>query len=270
MSLPAVNGVVEHTCGALASAGKHLDQAIRHLQQAIDDLRDAGAEHAQYALLPLYRKFQYGLPTGAALDEVKELVAKNMATAAWLHLVDHIKMDFLMNEQQYQDFKNELYTDPPAFTPDVVADRFFFLAENRRQIAIDGLIQTFNALHVRFKSHNQISFGSRVILSDVASQDYRGVIRINTHADGIRRLRDLQRGVDALLYPERRHDPARDIVSLLVAHVNQHQREPMDAEYLRVTVCKNGNAHVWFSDVQVTDRLNDVLAGHYGDALGHQ
>lgn len=267
MTLPAVNSIVERNCGQLAAAQSHLEQAIAHLQQAGEAMRVAGGEHAQYVLQPLYRKFQYGMPTGQALLEVKDQLAKKMTEAAWLHIISHIKLDHLMTERQHLDFKAEIGQNPPPFTPDAVAEIFFNLAENRKKVAVDGLTQTFRALNFKFKSQSAFCFGRRVILSGVAKVDWCDRLFIDTVAEGIRRLRDLQRGVNMVLYPDRRFNPEADIVAMLVNHVALHQSEILEHEYLSVKVCKNGNAHVWFSDPQVADRLNEVLAEHYGAAI---
>lgn len=265
-----IRSIVERSCGQLAAAQSHLDKALHHLQQALGAMVGAGGEHAYYVFQPLYRSFQYGMPTGKALDEVKTQLTKRMNEKAWLYLCDNIKLDQLMSHQQCLDFKEELYNDPPPFTPDEVAQRFFYLAEHREEIALDGLIQTFRSLNFKFKSHDRFNVNQRVILTGITSLDYLGAMQVQTHSDGIRHLRDLIRGTNQIIHPGRRFDPAQDVLVRLVAHVAQYQGEPLEMDYLTIKVCKNGNAHVWFSDRQVADRINDVLANHYGATLGHQ
>lgn len=261
-------GVVERHCAALAAAQQQLESAICSLQQACESMRLAGGEFGEYALQPLHFKFQYGIPSGQALEEVKQLISKKMTTAAWEHLTSKIQMKALMNNSQFLQFQSDMRSSPPPLTPDAVRSTLEELVNHRHDIAMDGLIETFEALKLSYRSHSKWGFNKRTIIEDVLSVDFMGQMSVSDYTAGARHLRDLDRGLHYALTGAPFIELDRDIVGRLAKHIAESD-EPMvmECEYFTLRMFKKGSVHVVFDHLQVLDCVNAICAKHYGAAL---
>jgi len=265
--LPITTSVVEISCGNLNLSMKHFQNAINELKLACETMRVAAGENSQYVFQPLYRKFQYGMPTGRSLDEAMELIASKMHSAAWLHLIDKIKMDYLMTKGQYEEFKAKMNDNPQPFTPDAVGSLFMDLVKNREKNTIDGLIAFFESLSGEFKRHNSFSISTRIIIKHVCRKGLINSIKnihyVTPFDEGSKGLRDMYRAIELLLSPNKVYATENDILEKINKHLKEDPEAIYEDELLKIKLCDNGNAHVSFRSIQIVDSLNKEISEHY-------
>lgn len=127
-----------------------------------------------------------------------------------------------------------------------------------------GIANAFSALDRRFRSHDGFKIGSRVILT-YAFNDW-GSLQYGRTRDT---LIDIER-VFAVLDGE----PEASFQSALTAVENSrrgmHGPRQSEAEtpYFRIRGFKNGNAHLWFTRDDLVEKVNKLLAEHYGEVIG--
>ncbi len=127
-----------------------------------------------------------------------------------------------------------------------------------------GLANAFSQLDRRFRSHDGFKIGSRVILTRVfneyGSLEYgrtRDVLidieRVFAVLDGEAEA-TFRSALGALEYDRRGFGGPR--------------QSEVETEYFKIRGYKNGNAHLWFLRDDLVEKVNKVLAEHYGEVLG--
>ncbi|MBK9003566.1 MAG: DUF4942 domain-containing protein [Sphingomonadales bacterium] len=87
----------------------------------------------------------------------------------WRHLLETLGFDQLLDRQAREEFYSGLEGVPPAFTTENCAATFGHIWENRRDIYLRGIANTFAALDRRFRSHDGFKIGSRLIIERALS-----------------------------------------------------------------------------------------------------
>ncbi|MFD1960616.1 DUF4942 domain-containing protein [Novosphingobium panipatense] len=91
----------------------------------------------------------------------------------WRHLLETLGFDQLLDRQAREEFYSGLEGVPPAFTTENCAATFGHIWENRRDIYLRGIANTFAALDRRFRSHDGFKIGSRLIIERALSDSGR-------------------------------------------------------------------------------------------------
>jgi hypothetical protein len=178
-------------------------------------------------------------------------------------------LDKLMDKEAKEQFRAQIEKDPPPATAENCFATLERLVEDRQSIFRRGLANAFSKLDRRFRSHDGFKIGARMVLGQMLSPD--GWWNHWRHHDDT--LIDVER-VFAIL--DGKPQPERDggiVGAIKLAKQSAglgHSAGQFEAEsdYFRVKVFKNGNAHVWFKRDDLLERVNLLLAEHYGAALG--
>jgi predicted RNA methylase len=198
-----------------------------------------------------------------ARDVFARLIREAIDRRAWSELLRITNGEALMDRQAKEDWHKALKDSPPEFTPENCASTFGHLWENRGELFLRGIANTFSALDRRFRSHDGFKVGARLII-DRALNDWGSWNDYNRE----RTFQDVERlfyELDGKAAP----GPAKTVVHL-VSDARRHQSTPyvVQGDYFRVRIFGNGNLHIWFEREDLLRQVNLLLAEYYGEAIG--
>lgn len=127
-----------------------------------------------------------------------------------------------------------------------------------------GIANAFSKLDRRFRSHDGFKIGTRVILT-CAFNDW-GSLRYGPTRDT---LIDIERVFSVLDgHPEDSFTSALTAVENSRRGANGPRQSEAETPYFRIKGYKNGNAHLWFTRDDLVEKVNKLLAEHYGEVVG--
>jgi protein-L-isoaspartate O-methyltransferase len=198
-----------------------------------------------------------------ARDHFAQLVTAAVDRRCWSHLLDTLGFDQLLDRQAREEWRESLKTAPPAFTGDNCAATFSHIWENRRDLYLRGIANTFAALDRRFRSHDGFKIGGRLILNRALSEG-RSYWQDYNRRDTLRDVERIFRELDG-------KGPCSESESI-ANRVTDSRGEPtpyvLHGDYFRIRIFGNGNLHIWFERKDLLRQVNLLLAEYYGEAIG--
>lgn len=222
----------------------------------------------------------------------------------WAWVVSHTELEHLMDKQAKDQLREQmshiideptepgqLITEeeaargmPPVTVENIVATVEQFMLDADK-IFRRGIANAFAKLDRRFRSHDGFKVGSRIILSNCFDdyghwhyqRDERSTLidieRTFTILDG--RLDDIRKQDEELECARRERRPVsyftKTIGAIDLARQGQQgaRQSEVETDYFKVRIFKNGNAHLWFTRKDLVERVNKLLAEHYGEVIGN-
>jgi len=198
-----------------------------------------------------------------------EYLRKQTDRTIWSHLVNGYGFDKLMDRQAHEEFRAQLDKDPPEVSVETAEATIATLVGDAEKIFRRGIANAFSKLDRRFRSHDGFKIGERVVLSS-AFDDFGMWNHHSRHDDTIRDIERTFMRLDGKEMPEHRY---AGIIGVIDDEKKRHtslsrSAWEVDNEYFRVKAFKNGNCHIWFKRDDLLERINKLLAEHYGAVLG--
>lgn len=247
---------------------RYRDQALALYGEAFDALRQAQelaqraahtAKGAGFLSDDAERKLRRG--DRAAFMEA---ITRDVDSSVWLHWLNITQLERLMDQKAKATFREQIRENPAPATAANCYATMEQLHADAPQIFRRGIADTFSRLDRRFRSHDGFKIGARIVLSSTFSGGYW-----NQYAKHDDTLLDVERAFYVL---DGRSHPSRPegIVGAIDAKRDWRGATQFvaETEYFTVRVFKNGNCHLWFKRDDLTERVNLVLADHYGAVLG--
>ena len=237
-----------------------VDQALTALREADELFRVATGNAHGFLLLCSSEHRRLSFPERHS--SFLEAVTKRFDRDAWLYLMEATGLRALMDHEAVESFRKALETDPPALDGDAVGATFKQFYEDREKTFRRGIVNVFKGLvRPKYRSHDSFKIGRRVILTGALSEVSRYVKRRSELAD-IERIFYV---VDHQPLPDPQYDAAARI------HMAQSKHETRcQTDYFELRWFDNGNVHVWFTRPDLVDRVNTLIADHYGESLPGQ
>lgn len=276
------------------------DEALRRFELAFEKIRDADAAVREAgALWEMAAPGKRG-EWSDTTDEIRHFFRavclpdrdRYLRTArrlidvtVWTHVIDLAGIEQLMDSQAKTELRAQMKYVPERtngqnqiineeeiarMLPPVTAENIYATLEHfqsqAEMIFRRGIVNVFTKLDRRFRSHDGFKVGARMIFNYVVGQD--GWFR--AYGDKADLLRDVERTFLVL----DGHDPRANYASL-VAQIERERRgirhptqTEHEADYFRIRIFKNGNAHLWFTRKDLVTKVNQILADHYGEVIG--
>jgi len=199
--------------------------------------------------------------------EFLEHVRRSIDASAWRHLVMGYGFERLMDRQAKNEFEAQLAKDPPVLTVEIAESTLMQLMGDSEKIFRRGIANTFSRLERRFRSHDGFKVGSRIVLERAFNEHGYW----NSGNDRKDEIRDIERTLCRLDGKETPESYAGIIGKM--EHEGQRlgfgpKSYETSNEHFRVRVFKNGNVHLWFTRDDLVEKVNRLLAEHYGEVLG--
>src|SRR3546814_377432 len=174
-----------------------------------------------------------------ARDHFAAKMTAEIDRRCWRHLLETLGFDQLLDRQAREEFYSSLTGEPPAFTSENCAATFGHIWENRRDIYLRGIANSFSALDRRFRSHDGFKIGSRLII-ERALNDSRSYWTDYNRRDTLRDVERVFRELDGQgPCPE-----TMSIANLVTAATHCPTPHVIHGDYLRVRIFGNGNLHL--------------------------
>lgn len=153
----------------------------------------------------------------------------------------------------------------PAVSEANILSTFEQLYLNKGDVFERGVINVFKGLSWDFKTNSPCKFGGKIIVSGLVKCDRWGFgLLWGWQRD---RLADLERML-MLLDGKPVPDNRENITIHLDEHIRSVQgKECYEDEMFSIRYFKKGSAHITFRKPELVDRLNDIIARHYPEAL---
>lgn len=219
-------------------------------------------------------------------DEYRRTARKLVDVTVWTHLIEMSGIEQLMDAQAKKELREQMRYVPDRtdrdgqlinqdeiakMLPEVTVENVYATLEqfrlNAELIFRRGIVNVFSKLDRRFRSHDGFKVGSRMILNYIADRDSG---RVRTYGDKADLLHDVERTFLVLDGQD-----ARATYASLLAKVDRERNngwKPMQSEhqgdYFKIRIFKNGNAHLWFTRKDLVEKVNKILADHYGEVIG--
>lgn len=193
---------------------------------------------------------------------ILEALRRRLDADAWGFLRDVSGLRNLMDAKSLGAFTEQIEKAPPALTLENVQATFSQFRENADLIFERGVVEVFEGLSTYYKTNGKLAFGRRAILN-AALNEYGWNYRLTDEAA----VNDLDRIFHLL---DKREAP--DFRGGAAAQVGTQRRKvrgrfEVDTDYMHFRAFGNGNLHVTFKRADLVDKMNAILARHYGATL---
>ncbi|WP_129141485.1 DUF4942 domain-containing protein [Modicisalibacter coralii] len=203
----------------------------------------------------------YGVNKPDGREKLVKRCMNDFDKEGWLYLLKASQLSQLMSKQDKDAYYEQLSKDPPPLNRESVIGTFTELFGNRHKTWRRGVVELFASLSGNYRSHDPFKVGKRLIIEHAFSE-YCGW-NFYRHADD--QVDDLQR-VIALIEGS---DQPEDKLSNVVDRAKRAGDSEIDSGPLTLRWFRNGNLHIWINDEALIDRINEIIAEHYGATLAN-
>lgn len=169
----------------------------------------------------------------------------------------------LMDAQAHDEMEEDLAkADPPEFTRENIIATFGDLLNQSNDMWRRGVVNLFRTLSGNFRTNDAFKVGPKIIMSNATSPLFLGKGRHIRHGKDSDRINDLDRVLRTI-------DGEEHYARQLESAMNEAFQEWQDYEDERVKArtYKNGNIHLWLKQQSHIDRINKIIAEHFGETL---
>lgn len=195
------------------------------------------------------------------------VITRNLDRDIWQDLMKRSGMLSVMDAQaRDQWYRNLESKDVPAISTDSIYSTFEQLHRDKDEVFERGVINVFKSLSWDYKSNHPCKFGKKIIVNGLVSYNQWGFTLNHSHRRD--QLADLERML-FLLEGKAIPDNRRDITARLYEHIRAHRQraEVYEDDYFTIKYFMKGSAHLTFKKPTLMDKMNDIIAKHYSQAL---
>lgn len=219
-------------------------------------------------------------------EQHKRVARRLVDIQVWSALIERSELDSLMDKKAKDDLRKQMAYVPervdrntgalineeeiskglPPVTEETVLATLEGFREQSGHIWRRGIAQAFSKLDRRFRSHDGFKIGSRIII-DGAFDSWGTWNHFRNHRDTILDIERVFLVLDG--------KSPRAAYGSIIGLIDEGRRGKYgtrqsvhEGSYFRVRIFKNGNAHLWFTRKDLVEKVNKLLAEHYGQGLG--
>lgn len=184
---------------------------------------------------------------------------KTIDAALWDLLLHQSGLRSFMDRAARHQWDDDIeHQRTPPLTDDNIRATFALLHASRADFFKRGVVQLFRSLSWDYKSNLPHRFGRRLIVRHLAPHPW------GVSPDTCNTLDDLLRVFHVL---DGRPEPDHRLGVHSRLHQARSAHHDLVDDYVRVRTFKNGNGHVYLLRQDLVDRLNQILAAQYPNAL---
>lgn len=202
------------------------------------------------------------------MDELLIAATKAIDARGWAYLMNESGLRSFMDAAARSEWDDKVYgLEVPPLTVENITATFTALHASRGDLFDRGIINCFRALSWDHKTNQPFKFGKRVILKYLLQPYGSGKQRwLTVNNDRTNRLDDLDRVfhlLDGKPEPDHRDGWGSKI------RANNKAGE-ISGAYFTVKWFLNGNGHLTFTRPDLVDKMNQILAKHFPNALASE
>lgn len=190
-----------------------------------------------------------------------EQAERAMNKSLWRRSFDMTGFRAIMDTKAVQEFENSLERQPPDFTEANIQSIFLSLQQESHVMFRRGIVNTFRILSDNYKTNSSEPFriGRKLICDGMASNWHGTHLVVNYNCNARNRLDDIDRVFKTL-------DGMKFTPRSLEAEINAAWKEGRSLEnsYFQIKGFKKGTMHILVKREDLLERVNDLIAEHYG------
>lgn len=262
---------IENMVNQRAAVLERVRNAIGVLREARDIARQANIGFPRFKLEERRYMGCAVLDTDRAAD-TEDAIVREVDAFAWQYLMTESGLRTFMDAEARRKWDEGIAKgDFPPFTLESVEATFRNLYWARGEMFERGVLEVFKHLSWDYKTNRPFAFGKRIILryvrGSITAARGGGTSLGYVNHDKANQLDDLTR-VFHVLDGKPEPDHRAGWYSLL-GRADKTTDPDAENDYMRVACFRNGNGHATFKRMDLVDKMNQILAKHYPDALPH-
>lgn len=246
------------------SALKQIETLIQHVADVSTLTSSIGGKTAQDWAMK--QDFRCGCWLVEKREAAMQAMTRNIDREIWRDLMKKSGMLSLMDAQaRDQWYRNLEGNDFPTISEANILSTFEQLHQSKDEVFERGVINVFKGLSWDYKSNSPCKFGKKIIVTGLVKYDRWGFgLNWGWQRD---RLTDLERML-MLLDGKPVPDNRADITRHLGDHIHENRcSNCYEDEMFSIKYFQKGTAHITFKRLDLVERMNDIIARHYPEAL---
>jgi hypothetical protein len=187
-------------------------------------------------------------------------ITKEIDKKTWRLIFNVSGMESLMNATQKAAFVTQVDKNPPAVTVNRVQSTLVTQYSCRDSTFIEGMVDTFTMLDSDFKTNKPFKIGHKIIFKGAG--DRHGYWASHNSPENM--MIDLERIIHII---NKRKPPVhgKNITNKLYEYLST--ADVVELDFMRCKTFKNGNVHIEVTCKGTINRINEIIADHYGHSL---
>ncbi|CAM8089439.1 Restriction methylase [Citrobacter freundii] len=199
-------------------------------------------------------------------ETAMKAITRNLDRGIWRDLMKKSGMLSIMDAQARDQWYNSLEKeDIPVVSEANILSTFEQLHLNKIDVFERGVINVFKGLSWDYKTNSPCSFGKKIIVNNLVAHSRWG-FSLNW---GWRRdqLADLERML-FLLDGKPIPDNRGDVTTRLMEHIRDNPSNDIyEDDFFSIRYFQKGTVHITFKRIDLTEKMNDIVAKHYPGML---
>ena len=199
-------------------------------------------------------------------ETAMKAITRNLDRGIWRDLMKKSGMLSIMDAQARDQWYNSLEKeDIPVVSEANIMSTFEQLHLNKIDVFERGVINVFKGLSWDYKTNSPCSFGKKIIVNNLVAHSRWG-FSLNW---GWRRdqLADLERML-FLLDGKQIPDNRGDVTTRLMEHIRDNpSKDIYEDDFFSIRYFQKGTVHITFKRIDLTEKMNDIVAKHYPGML---
>lgn len=199
-------------------------------------------------------------------ETAMKAITRNLDRGIWRDLMKKSGMLSIMDAQARDQWYNSLEKeDIPVVSEANILSTFEQLHLNKIDVFERGVINVFKGLSWDYKTNSPCSFGKKIIFNNLVAHSRWG-FSLNW---GWRRdqLADLERML-FLLDGKPIPDNRGDVTTRLMEHIRDNpSKDIYEDDFFSIRYFQKGTVHITFKRIDLTEKMNDIVAKHYPGML---
>ncbi|MBF3439895.1 DUF4942 domain-containing protein [Burkholderia pseudomallei] len=198
----------------------------------------------------------------AKRDEAEAAIVRIIDIRGWDYLLSESGLRTFMDAKAREQWNRQISEgDVPEFTVANIEATFAQLYGARGDMFERGVIECFRRLSWNYRTNQPFKFGKCVIVRCLLSSGSPNH-RVTNELDDLIRVFC---ALDSKPEPDHRHG-----AYVLVSEVRQVRQTEAEHDYFHLRWFKNGNGHLTFKRLDLVEKMNQLLAKHYPNALASE
>ena len=199
-------------------------------------------------------------------ETAMKAITRNLDRGIWRDLMKKSGMLSIMDAQARDQWYNSLEKeDIPVVSEANILSTFEQLHLNKIDVFERGVINVFKGLSWDYKTNSPCSFGKKIIVNNLVAHSRWG-FSLNCgwrryHLAVLERMLFL---LDGKPIPDNRGD----VTTRLMEHIRDNpSKDIYEDDFFSIRYFQKGTVHITFKRIDLTEKMNDIVAKHYPGML---
>lgn len=201
----------------------------------------------------------YGLPPDAVPRDTLKDAIKGIDRYLWRESFERTGFMQLLDADSKNKLEKSIQHEPPEFTEANIQTTFLELFQQSDRMFSDGIVNVFRCLSGDYKTNDVFKIGTKIIIGYMIQHSYGGGMEFR-YGFGEDRINDIDRVFKVL--DGKKHN-ARELSTVMNEAFKK--KLPYEDDYYFARAFKNGNLHLTLKRCDLVDKINVIIAKHYGE-----